>query len=195
MKAAKKAGFTPSAMSVDTWAVDYVLLDENDDIAGDTYGYRDKRTEGMDAELFKTITESGLYARTGIQKQIFNTVYQLYADKLKRPDVLKNAHTFLMLPDFFQFLLTGVKKSEYTNATSTQLVNPESKDWDTKLIKQLGLPDEIFLPLNPPGTYLSSGTWSLMGVELDFALINERAREKNFTNEGGCQPSRFSVTG
>ena len=170
------------------------------------------------------------------QTEIFNTVYQLYADKLKRPDVLKNAHTFLMLPDFFQFLLTGVKKSEYTNATSTQLVNPESKDWDTKLIKQLGLPDEIFLPLNPPGTYLgnlkpdirrevgfdcrvimcsshdtasavmampkqgdgiylSSGTWSLMGVELDFALINERAREKNFTNEGGCQPSRFSVTG
>ncbi len=228
MKAAKEAGYVPSSMSIDTWAVDYVLLDEKDEVLGDTYGYRDSRTKGVDEEVYKIIPEATLYKRSGIQKQIFNTIYQLYADKLQRPEVLAKAKTFLMLPDYFQFLLTGKKKSEYTNGSSTQLVNPNTKQWDFELIDMLGLPKEMFHTLQMPGTslgrltpaiqkevgydcevimcashdtasavmampktvdglYLSSGTWSLMGVELPEALRDENSHEGNFTNEGGYE--------
>ncbi len=226
MRAAANAGYKPKTMSIDTWAVDYVLLDEKDQVLGESYGYRDHRTEGVDEKVYEILPESELYKRTGIQKQIFNTIYQLYADKLQRPEVLQKAKTFLMLPDYFQFLLTGVKKSEYTNGSSTQLVNPETKQWDTDLMDLLGLPKDIFLPLQMPGTilgelrpeiqekvgfncevvmcashdtasavmampkskdgiYLSSGTWSLMGVENQEALRDEKSHGGNFTNEGG----------
>ncbi len=228
MAACKKAGYVPSSMSIDTWAVDYVLLDENDEVIGDTYGYRDSRTSRMDDIVYETISEPELYKRTGIQKQIFNTIYQLTADRESRPDVLKEAKTFLMLPDYFQFMLTGVKKSDYTNASSTQLVDPATKQWDKALIKLLKFPEDIFLPLEMPGTclgelrpeivsetgfntkvymcashdtasavmampkndgsvYISSGTWSLMGVELPDALRDENSHEGNFTNEGGFE--------
>lgn len=227
MKACAEAGKIPESMSVDTWAVDYVLLDGQDQVIGDTYGYRDGRTRGCDAKVYQRIREDELYARTGIQKQSFNTIYQLMADKLKRPEVLGGARTFLMLPDYFQFLLTGRKVSEYTNGTSTQLVSPATKQWDKELIRLLGYPEEMFLPLQMPGTevgvlqesvakevgfccnvvlcgshdtasavvampkaegnglYISSGTWSLMGVELDKADCSEVSRKANFTNEGG----------
>lgn len=227
MKECAKAGKIPESMSIDTWAVDYVLLDEQDQVIGDTYGYRDGRTKGCDKEVYKIIGENQLYARTGIQKQIFNTIYQLMADRLKRPDVLDRAKTFLMLPDYFQFLLTGRKVSEYTNGTSTQLVDPVTKQWDRELIRMLGYPEEMFLPLQTPGSevgilqenvaqevgfqckvvlcgshdtasavmampkdtgdglYISSGTWSLMGVELAGADCREESRTANFTNEGG----------
>lgn len=227
MKECAKLGKIPESMSVDTWAVDYVLLDEKDRVLGDTYGYRDERTTGCDAEVYRLIPEEELYARTGIQKQMFNTVYQLMADKLRRPEVLKRAKTFLMLPDYFQFRLTGRKMSEYTNATSTQLVSPDTKQWDKELIRRLGYPEEMFLPLQTPGTvagclteeiaeeagfdckvilcgshdtasavmalpkergeglYISSGTWSLMGVELPEADCSEGSRRANLTNEGG----------
>ncbi len=227
MKACAKAGKIPESMSVDTWAVDYVLLDERDQVIGDTYGYRDGRTKGCDEAVYELIGESELYARTGIQKQIFNTVYQLMADKLQRPEALARAKTFLMLPDYFQFLLTGKKVSEYTNGTSTQLVSPVTKQWDKELIRLLGYPEEMFLPLRMPGSevgnlkadiakqvgfdckvalcgshdtasavmampkavgdglYISSGTWSLMGVELPEADCREESRKANFTNEGG----------
>ena len=227
MKACAEAGKIPESMSVDTWAVDYVLLDGQDQVIGDTYGYRDGRTRGCDAKVYQRIREDELYARTGIQKQSFNTIYQLMADKLKRPEVLGGARTFLMLPDYFQFLLTGRKVSEYTNGTSTQLVSPATKQWDKELIRLLGYPEEMFLPLQMPGTevgvlqesvakevgfccnvvlcgshdtasavvampkaegnglYISSGTWSVMGVELDKADCSEVSRKANFTNEGG----------
>lgn len=227
MKECARLGKIPESMSIDTWAVDYVLLDENDRVLGDTYGYRDGRTAGCDTEVYRLVPEEELYARTGIQKQMFNTVYQLMADKLRRPDVLKRAKTFLMLPDYFQFCLTGRKMSEYTNATSTQLVRPDTKQWDMELIRILGYPEEMFLPLQTPGTevggltdevaeevgfdckvvlcgshdtasavmalpketgdglYISSGTWSLMGVELHEADCGERSRQANMTNEGG----------
>ena len=123
LKKAKELGKVPVSMGIDTWAVDYVLLDKNDVPCGRTYGYRDSRTTGMDEEVYKIIPETELYARTGIQKQIFNTIYQLMAVKTQEPEVLAAAETMLMLPDYFHFLLTGVKKQEYTNATSTQLVN------------------------------------------------------------------------
>ena len=126
MKMCRQLNKIPVSMSVDTWAVDYVLLDEQDQILGDAYGYRNGRTAGMDAEVYKLISEADLYQRTGIQKQIFNTIYQLMAVKKQTPELLKNAKSFLMLPDYFQFLLTGRKASEYTNGTSTQLVNPQT---------------------------------------------------------------------
>lgn len=227
MKKCKEIGKIPASMSIDTWAVDYVLLDENDKVLGDTYGYRDSRTAEMDKEVYKIIPEKELYAKTGIQKQIFNTIYQLMAVKQQTPKLLKKAKTYLMLPDYFQFLLTGNKVSEYTNGTSTQLVNPSSKEWDKELIETLGYPVDMFLPLSTPGTvvgnlteeiksevgfdtkvilcashdtasavmampkkngnslYISSGTWSLMGTELQKAICSEESQKANFTNEGG----------
>lgn len=227
MKKCAEAGKVPESMAVDTWAVDYVLLDKKDRVLGSTYAYRDGRTRDMDERVYQVIDQETLYARTGIQKQPFNTIYQLMADQVQRPEVLKEAGTFLMLPDYFQFLLTGNKMSEYTNATSTQLVSPRTKQWDSELIGVLGYPEEIFLPLQTPGTvvgkltesvarevgfscdvvmcgshdtasavmavpreagdalYISSGTWSLMGVELPEADCREGSRQANFTNEGG----------
>ncbi len=152
IKVCKKLNKIPYSMSIDTWAVDYVLLDENNNVLSDTYGYRDSRTVGMDEKVYKFISEERLYQRTGIQKQIFNTIYQLMAVETKEPEILEKADAFLMLPDYFQFLLTGNKVSEYTNGTSTQLVDPENKQWDKELIEQLGYPKNIFLPLSMPGT-------------------------------------------
>ena len=227
MKRCKELGKIPTSMSIDTWAVDYVLLDENDEVLGNTYGYRDSRTNGMDENVYEIIPEAKLYERTGIQKQIFNTIYQLMAVKVKEPELLEKAKTFLMLPDYFQFLLTGNKVSEYTNATSTQLVSPTEKQWDKELIQMLGYPEDIFLRISLPetevgelreeiqkevgfnckvvlcashdtgsavmampvvegsGLYISSGTWSLMGVELEEARCDASSQKANFTNEGG----------
>ncbi len=227
LKKCKEIGKIPVSMGIDTWAVDYVLLDENDQILGDTYGYRDSRTEGMDEEVYRLIPERALYERTGIQKQMFNTIYQLMSVKKKTPELLEKAESFLMLPDYFHFLLTGVKKQEYTNATSAQLVNAETCEWDMDLIRLLGYPEKLFGPLSMPGTpvgplrpeiakevgfscnvvlpathdtgaavmavpadgddtlYISSGTWSLMGVESLTPNSSETAQAGNFTNEGG----------
>lgn len=227
MKKCKELGKLPVSMAIDTWAVDYVLLDEKDQILGDTYGYRDHRTDGMDAEVAKILSEPELYAKTGIQKQIFNTIYQLMAVEKKTPEIMKQAKTLLMLPDYFGFRLTGNKLSEYTNGSTTQLVDPHTYQWDKELIQSLGYPEEIFLPLKMPGTkvgnllpqireevgydlevvlcgshdtasavmavpqtegdgiYISSGTWSLMGIESLEPIITKEAAAANLTNEGG----------
>ena len=229
MKECKKIGKIPTSMGIDTWAVDYVLLDDKDQVLGKTYGYRDGRTQGVDEDVYKIISEEELYSRTGIQKQSFNTIYQLMAVKKNNPEHLKAAKNFLMLPDYFHFLLTGQKCSEYTNATSTQLINAQTNDWDRELIERLGYPQEMFLPLSQPGTlvgsftkeieeevgfscevvlpathdtgsavmavpgegdknlYISSGTWSLMGIENKTAICTEESRKRNFTNEGGYE--------
>ena len=152
MKKCAELGKIPVSMSIDTWAVDYVLLDGEDRLLGDTYGYRDKRTEKMDEAVKQVIDEKLLYTRTGIQKQSFNTIYQLMAVKQNQPELLEKAETMLMLPDYFQFLLTGKKMSEYTNGSTTQLASPVLYDWDLPLIEELGYPKKMFLPLNPPGT-------------------------------------------
>ena len=152
MKRCREIGKIPVSMSIDTWAVDYVLLDKDDRITGETYGYRDKRTMKTDKSVYEIIPEKELYYRTGIQKQNFNTIYQLMAVKAETPEVLGETKTFLMLPDYFQFRLTGNKMSEYTNGTSTQLVNPKTGQWDMELIRMLGYPEEVFLPLQMPGT-------------------------------------------
>ena len=145
-------GIRPVSMGIDTWAVDYVLLDKDGEPLGKTAGDRDRRTEGMDRKVYDIISQEELYRRTGIQKQIFNTIYQLMSVKQSQPELLEQADSFLMIPDYFNYLLTGVKRQEYTNATTTQLVSPESNDWDRELIGRLGYPDHLFSRLSMPGT-------------------------------------------
>ena len=151
MKKCALAGKIPYSMGIDTWAVDFVLLDENDRRIGDAVAYRDRRTEGMDRRVYGIISEEDLYLRTGIQKQIFNTIYQLMAVKEQQPGQLERAKSMLMIPDYFHFLLTGQKVQEYTNATTTQLAEPVKKDWDMELIGKLGYPKEIFQKIQKPG--------------------------------------------
>ena len=227
LKKCKEIGKIPVSMGIDTWGVDYVLLDKDDNILGDTVGYRDSRTEGMDEKVYEVIPQDDLYARTGIQKQIFNTIYQLMAVKQSHPEYLEQAETILMIPDYFNFLLTGVKKNEYTEATTGQLISPKTNDWDYELIDMLGYNSRMFLPVSMPGTvvgdfteevqkevgfnctvvlpathdtgsavlavptndddavYISSGTWSLMGIERKEADCSMESMKANFTNEGG----------
>ena len=227
LKKCKEIGKIPVSMGIDTWGVDYVLLDKDDNILGDTVGYRDSRTEGMDEKVYEVIPQDDLYARTGIQKQIFNTIYQLMAVKQSHPEYLEQAETILMIPDYFNFLLTGVKKNEYTEATTGQLISPKTNDWDYELINMLGYNSKMFLPVSMPGTvvgdfteevqkevgfnctvvlpathdtgsavlavptndddavYISSGTWSLMGIERKEADCSMESMKANFTNEGG----------
>lgn len=152
LKKCKELNKIPETLGIDTWGVDYVLLDDKDDIVGSTYGYRDLRTKGVDDEVYKIISLEELYSRNGIQKQIFNTIYQLMALKIQEPEVLEKADAMLMMPDYFNFKLTGVKQSEYTNATTGQLVDNTTNQWDFELIKKLSLPEKIFKKLNMPGT-------------------------------------------
>ena len=209
----------PQSVGVDTWGVDYVLLDGDGNRLGDAVAYRDGRTAGMDAEIAKLISPEELYARTGIQKQSFNTIYQLAALKREHPEQLERASRLLMVPDYFHYLLSGAMKNEYTNATTSQLVNIGSRDWDWELLDLIGIPRRLFEPVSAPGTsagrlrpeiraqagfdcevvlpathdtasavmsiYLSSGTWSLIGVERAAPDCTEKSRRKNFTNEGG----------
>lgn len=225
LKRCGELGKIPESMGIDTWGVDFVLLDENDAVLGNTVAYRDARTTGMDEVVKKEISLNELYARTGIQKQIFNTIYQLAAVRQNHPEYLEKAKSFLMVPEYFNFLLTGVKKNEYTNATTTQLVNAQAKTWDFALLEKLGIKTSIFGEISLPktvvgrllpqvreavgfdcevvlpathdtgsavmavpasdGIYLSSGTWSLMGVERLEPDCSETSRILNFTNEGG----------
>ncbi len=227
IRAAADAGKAPAFVGIDTWGVDFVLLDNDGKRVGEAVSYRSHRTDGMDAVLEKTLTVHQLYARTGIQKQQFNTVYQLLALKAQHPEQLFAASALLMIPDYFHYLLTGVRATEYTNATTTGLVTPATGNWDLQLIDRLGLPMGIFQTLLPAGSvlgpvraelaeelgclpmvvlpathdtgsavvalptdsegalYLSSGTWSLMGVERSDADLSRQAEQYNFTNEGG----------
>ncbi|MDD6155629.1 MAG: rhamnulokinase [Lachnospiraceae bacterium] len=156
MKKCKEIGKVPCSVGIDTWGVDFVLLDKEDKRIGDAIAYRDSRTVGMDKLVYQAISEDTLYIRTGIQKQIFNTIYQLMAVKEQNPNQLQEAKTMLMIPDYFHFRLTGKKVQEYTNATTTQLVNPERKNWDYELIERLGYPSEIFGEITKPGTYIGN---------------------------------------
>ncbi|MBQ6463775.1 MAG: rhamnulokinase [Pseudobutyrivibrio sp.] len=156
LKKCKELEKIPISMGIDTWAVDYVLLDENDNVVRPCFGYRDSRTAGMDEEVYKIIPEENLYERTGIQKAIFNTIYQLMADKCD--GYLDNAKSFLMVPDYLHYLLTGVKSNEYTNCSTTQLLNPDTMSWDYELIGMLGFNEDLFGEIKQPGTCI--GTFS-----------------------------------
>lgn len=223
LKAAKEKGYVPSYIGIDTWAVDYALLDKEDKLIGEVYAYRDSRTEKSSQAVHRIISFDELYKRSGIQFQPFNTIYQLYADKLSGK--INEAESMLMLPDYLNFLLTGVKKQEYTNATSTGLVNAQTHDWDGDILETLGLNRKLFGELSQPGTvvgsfnkeieeelgynatvilpathdtasavlatpidnespYISSGTWSLLGIEQGKAHTDEGSQKANYSNEG-----------
>lgn len=228
MRCCGELGKIPASVGIDTWGVDFVLLDRTGNRLGNAVSHRDKRTQGADALVEALLPFDDLYSKTGSQKQIFNTIYQLMAIKRDAPEQLAQASTFLMVPDYFHYLLTGNIRSEYTNATSTALVDAPNKTWARDLITQLGLPQEIFLDLTTPGETvgtltpeiiaqvgydcnvilpathdtasaflatpvrgnadaitLSSGTWSLMGIESPEPIITDYAQARNFTNEGG----------
>lgn len=156
MKKCAELGKVPEYMGIDTWGVDFVLLDKQDKRIGNAVGYRDSRTQGMDDEVYKLIPDKELYQRTGIQKALYNSIYQLMAVKLQEPEQLALAETLLMTPDYYNFLLTGVKCTEYTIATTTQLINPKTRDWDFALIERLGFPEKILTGIKVPGSVLAS---------------------------------------
>lgn len=157
LKACRALGRLPATVGIDTWGVDFVLLNAAGQLLGDPVAYRDGRTEGMDRLADRLIPPGELYARTGIQKQPFNTLYQLLALKAEHPEQLAAAKSLLMIPDYFNYLLTGAVRQEYTNATTTGLVNAETRQWDLELIQTLGLPAGLFGPLSMPGTPVGRG--------------------------------------
>lgn len=225
----KVAGQPLDSIGVDTWAVDFALLDEHDLLMDGVHHYRDPRTNGIMEQVQDEYGSWKVYQRNGIQFLPFNTLYQLLSVKKDHPHLLEQARTLLMVPDLLHFWLTGVKKTERTNASTTQFLHAMTGQWDTGLLEDLGIPHH-FLPeildggeeafplraelqqeLNfpahvqviPPGThdtasavvavpaqgenwaYISSGTWSLVGTELDHPVLSEEAFERNFTHELG----------
>jgi len=208
------------SIGVDTWGVDFVLLDDRGERCGDSVAYRDERTKGADAEIEKDVLSfADLYSRTGIQKTSFNTIYQLWALKKEHPEQLERAAKFLTVPEYINYRLTGNVVHEYTDSSTTALLDAAKKDWDFDLIEKLGLPKRIFGKLEMPGAtvgeyrdvkvvlpamhdtgsaylavparddravYLSSGTWSLLGVENEAPITTGAAMNANFTNEGGA---------
>lgn len=222
----KEIGKIPETVAIDTWGVDYVLLDKDNKEILPVISYRDASCEIAAKEVAKILPQEKLYAKTGIQWQAFNTVYQLYRD-LKSGKLQKAEH-FLMMPEYLSYKLTGVMKNEYTNATTTNLVNAQTKQWDDEILDFLGIPKKIFSSLSTPCTYLggflpevaektgfdckvifapshdtasavaacpidetcvyiSSGTWSLIGTENLYPVVDEAALKANFANEGGIE--------
>ncbi len=234
LRACKDTGTVPETVGIDTWGVDFVLLDQSGQRIGDAMSYRDSRTTDAAAQVERLLPFSELYRRTGIQKLQFNTVYQLWTLQRDRPEDLRRSAHLLMIPDYLNYLLTGKMRQEYTNATTTGLVDAEAKKWDLALIAKLGYPTKLFGPLSMPGTVvgslspdiaakagfqcrvvlpathdtgsaflavptsrddavtLSSGTWSLLGVESLAPITTEAAQNANITNEGGYD-YRFRV--
>ena len=223
LKKAKELGKIPVTVGVDTWGVDYVLLDGNDQRIGDAYCYRDGRTTASRAASEEKVSAEEMFARTGIAINNYNTVYQLYDDKCTGR--LENAKTLLLLPDYFHYRLTGVKAQEYCIATTSGLVNANTHTWDQEIIERLGLKKDLFTNLTKPGTcigkfspeveaavgfsaavvlpcshdtasavlaaplkgrtpYISSGTWSLLGVEQAKAYTALDTMKSGYSNEG-----------
>jgi rhamnulokinase len=223
-----------AGIGLDAWGVDYALLGERGELLQKPFHYRDKRTDGIMPSVFDRVPKEEIYRLTGIQFMPINTLFQLFSAKRDTPELLKAARTFLTIPDLFHFWLTGTAVCEYTNATTTQLVNPATRNWAHGLLEQLDLPRALFPEIVEPGTplgslqpqiargsslagipiiapachdtgsavaaiaarggtaFLSSGTWSLLGTELDAPLVTSEAQRLNFTNEGGvCGTTRF----
>ena len=208
------------SLSIDTWGVDYVLM-RGDSPVLPCYAYRDSRTEAVIPEVHKKISFDDLYRRTGIQFQPFNTIYQLYADKLA--ERLDGVTDFLMIPEYLMYRLCGAKSHEYTNASTGGMVSAETGEYDSAIIEALDLPKRLFQPLQQPGTvigeykgikvvlcathdtgsavegidmdvsqpYLSSGTWSLLGVKTPKPLTDDQSRAANWSNEGGVGYNRY----
>ena len=209
-----------ASLSVDTWGVDYVLMNGDRELAP-CYAYRDGRTEAVIPEAHEKIPFAELYRRTGCQFQPFNTVYQLYADQ--KAGRLAEASDFLMIPEYLMYRLCGVKAHEFTNATTMGMIRADTLDYDREIIAALGLPERLFGPLSQPGRvlgsyrgvpvtlcathdtasavegipmegnepYISSGTWSLLGVKTPKPLTDEASRAANYSNEGGVGYNRY----
>ena len=208
------------SLSVDTWGVDYVLMKEDREVLP-CYAYRDSRTEAVIPRVHEKIPFSELYRRTGIQFEPFNTIYQLYADRLAGR--LEGVTDFLMSPEYLMYKLCGVKSHEYTDATTGGMVNAETGAFDPEIIRKLALPEHLFRPLQQPGTaigeykgikvvlcathdtgsavegipmegnhpYISSGTWSLLGVKTEKPITSAASEQSNWSNEGGVGYNRY----
>jgi len=216
-----------AGIGVDAWGVDYALLGERGELLQNPYHYRDARTNGVMQDVFRKVAKEEIYSATGIQFMPINTLYQLYAAVRDTPALLKAAERLVMIPDLVHYWLTGNAVCEFTNATTTQLVNPATRTWATELMRRLELPTHLVAEIVEPGTqvgtllpsisrnsalsatrviapathdtgsavaaisardgtaFLSSGTWSLLGTELDAPVISPEALRHNFTNEGG----------
>lgn len=227
-----KSGETVDAIGIDTWGVDFGLLDKNGHLLSLPVHYRDARTNGIPEKVRAIIPDGELFARTGIAFNSFNTLYQLYAMKEEGDPALESAQDLLFLPDLLAYFLTGRKGTEYTIASTSQLLNPFTRDWDRELMEKLGIPAHIFGEVKLPGTvrgtllpeiakecgvaeipviaigghdtasavaavpaqekdfaYISSGTWSLLGAEVQKPLCTEGVMKANYTNEGGVDGS------
>ena len=224
-----------ASVGIDTWGVDFGLLDRSGQLMGNPYHYRDVRTDGIPEKAFQKVSKEEIYQRTGIAFQPFNTLYQLLSVRLSNPDLLEKASAMLFIPDLLSYFLTGEKKTEFTEATTSQLLAADSGYWDRQLLKKLDIPDHYLTDLDVPGTkrgkvkkeiasqlgigevpliavathdtgsavaavpasegsyaFLSSGTWSLMGVETGRPIINENTLKWNYTNEG-CVGGKYRL--
>jgi rhamnulokinase len=229
-RAVAEYGASWDGVGVDTWGVDFGLLDERRQLLGNPVHYRDGRTHGVMKSTFERCSQPEIFASTGVQFMELNTLYQLIAMQQQSSPQLKMARTLLLMPDLLHYALSGICSAEYTIASTTQMLNANACDWDRDLLERLNLPARILPEIIMPGTvlgsvlpevaartgldpqtpviapgghdtasavaavpaesgdnwaYLSSGTWSLMGVELDKPLINAAVQKYNFTNEGG----------
>jgi rhamnulokinase len=224
--AASRTGLESAA--VDTWGVDFALLAADGSVLGLPFAYRDARTDGAMDAFFEIVPRERVYELTGIQFMQFNTLFQLFAMKRGRSPVLDAAHALLFMPDLFNYLLAGARKTDFTFATTSQLFNPRTRAWEEELFAALDVPIDLMQEIVEPGTplgtldeavaretgagavpviaaashdtgsavaavpaegddwaYISSGTWSLMGIEASEPIINSEALALNFTNEGG----------
>jgi rhamnulokinase len=228
-RAGERADGELVSLGIDTWGVDFALLDADDRLIGNPYHYRDARTDGMMEAAFEIVAQAEIYERTGIQFLQLNTLYQLLAMVRAQSPQLEIAETLLTMPDLFNFWLTGRKASEFTIATTTQCYDPRAGNWAYGMLEALEIPQHLFQQIVPPGTvlgplraeivgetrtaplqvvapgthdtasavaaipvtddsefiYISSGTWSLMGVETDEPIINAESLAAGLTNEGG----------
>ena len=227
---AQEPGDPPESIGIDTWGVDFGLLGSDGGILGLPYGYRDSRTDGAMDSFFEKISRDRVYELTGIQFLPFNSLFQLEAMVRDSSPLLDIATDLLFIPDLLHYLLTGIKKTEFSFATTSQLYNPITSNWEDELLAALGLPKSLMQEIVQPGTtlgkttpeiaretgfaptplvavathdtgsavaaipaeghewaYISSGTWSLMGVEIKTPIITEQALDLNFTNEGGVE--------
>ncbi|SFH84380.1 rhamnulokinase [Planctomicrobium piriforme] len=229
--AANKFGKKIVSVGVDTWGVDYVLLSSKGEMLGQPYNYRDSRTDGMLEHACTRVSKKDIFAATGLQFMPINSLYQVLSMQLKDPELLAMADRFLMIPDFFHWLLCGSRVVEFTNATTTQFFDPRRRTWSLDLLRKLDIPTRMLPDVVPPGTnlgklradvsqitglpridvvapathdtgaavaavptdktgtarwaYISSGTWSLIGVEVQQAILTDEALKQNVTNEGG----------
>ena len=226
--AAGKGHTVLDGIGVDTWGVDFGLIARNDVMLGNPYAYRDCRTDGMMEKAFQVMPESEIYKYSGIQFMQLNTIFQLFSMVDTNNPLLDNCETLLFIPDLFNFMMTGKKVTEYSIASTSQLIDAKTKEWSREIFAQLSLPVDIMAPIVKPGTvvgpllqeicedtglepadviapachdtasavasvpasgknwaFLSSGTWSLMGIESPEPIINDVSLKNNFTNEGG----------